>query len=134
MKAMSVVWADAAGNTTITRINSTAGATAIETAILAAINAGINAEWEGTVNTSSPTPVAAPYQSVTQRAVLTFQTAGGNNVLLVLPAPQAGIFLPDGVTVDPSNALVVALVAACVGALTDSAGNVVTTFIAGTLQ
>jgi len=132
----SVLWVDGAAGATITRINTLTGAAAIQGGIVTISNADYLQEWEGplTVN-GSPAPIVAQYQSVTQRAVLVFTTtAPGVLVQLSVPAPQIGIFLSDGRTVDLTNVDVSALAALCAGNLCDDAGNQVVSLIAGYLQ
>jgi len=131
----SVVWVDAGAGSTITRINSLAGSAGIEADLLAVSNADIQQNWFGTLAVNgSPTPVAAEYQSVTQRVTLVFTTtAAGVLVTLTLVAPQIGIFLADGRTVDLANAAVVTLAAACVGNLCTIAGDAAVALIAGYL-
>jgi len=132
MQAMSVVWIDANGFTSIFMVRTAAGATGIMAAAQPCSRADVLQFWEGgvTVNTS-PAPVAMPFQSGQDRAVLTFVTGVGTLANLIVPAPDAAIFLADLETVDPSNAQVAALIAAAIGSLTDSNGNTVTAYQAG---
>lgn len=135
MQQRSIVWVDANGNTTQTLPRGSAVLTALQSALLAASNADVQQWFEGAVTvTVSPSPVVADYISVRDRAKLIFQTAGGTIVTLVLPSPQAGIFLADGQTVDPANPAVIAIVTAAMAVLVDTAGNPVTIFLGGTRQ
>jgi len=131
----SVVWVDAGAGSTITRINSLAGSAGIEADLLAVSNADIQQNWFGTLAVNgSPTPTAAPVQSVTARVTLVFTTtAAGVLLTLSLPAPKASIFLADQRTVDLTNAAIVTLAAACVGNLCTIAGDAATALIAGYL-
>ena len=80
----------------------------------------------------SPTPAGSgQYSLSTTTAVLNFVTGIGSGVQVTVPAPVAAIFAADGVTVDPTNAVVAAFVAQVVGTLTDGAGNVVTAYTQG---
>jgi hypothetical protein len=80
----------------------------------------------------SPTPAGSGQYSLnTTVAVLNFLTGAGTGVQVTIPAPVAGIFGADSVTVDPANVLVAAFVAQVIGVLTDPAGNVVTSFNTG---
>jgi len=132
----SVVWVDAGGNVTITRINTQGGAGSIQTNILGIINADRFQYWEGTLSVNGfPTPSAAQYQPVSARATLVFTTtAPGVLVELTLIAPDIGIFLADQRTIDLTNTGVVSLITACVGVLCDTAGNTAVSCIAGFLN
>lgn len=72
------------------------------------------------------------FETVEDKAVLTFQTAAGSIHRLSVPAPLSTIFLGDGQSVDPTNAAVVALVGAMLGIASDAAGNPLTTYVSGT--
>lgn len=74
-------------------------------------------------------PLGLQYISVQDAATLVFATAAGTTVSITIPAPQTSIFMADQETVDPSS--VAGVVAACIGLLCDSAGNVVASFLAG---
>ena len=80
----------------------------------------------------SPTPAGSgQYALCSTTAVLNFITGAGTGVQVTVPAPVASIFAADGVTVDPANVVVAAFIAAAVGYLTDSGGNVVTAYNTG---
>lgn len=130
----SAVWIDANGRTRMTILKTLAGAAPITSAMQAFQLAALQQIWESAVVLPGTPAAAGAYQSVGDAAVLLFQTAAGNIVSLTIPAPGIGIFLPDGITVDPANANIIALVAACIGALTDGGGNAVTTFLGGTYR
>jgi hypothetical protein len=129
------LWADAAGGQTITRINTFAGAAAIQTAVLAMSNADFLQSWEGplTVN-GAPAPTAAQYLPVVPFALLYYLCADGTTAQLRIPSPQVGIFLADQATVDPANALIVALNTVVVGSMTNESGSLVTGYQAGRLE
>lgn len=135
MQTRSVVWVGFNGDQTITRINTTAGAAALLGAALALSHADDLEYWEGTnIPNGAPTPTVGDYAPVTLRARLTFVTAAGLQVSFLIPAPDRSIFLADGQTVDITNAAVVAFVAVAITALTDGAGNLVTSLVSGNLQ
>src|SRR5882724_9709050 len=105
----SVMLADAHGNQTIVRINTSGGSGSILSALLACANSDAFQFWESVLATFTPAPVASDYLNVGQVAVLTFVTASGSQVSLRIPAPKLSIFLADGVTVDIINTSVVNL-------------------------
>jgi len=132
---MSAVWVGFQGETTITRMNTSAGAGALLTASLACSHADKLQTWEGTnVPNATPTPTAGDYSPVSSQAALVFVTAVATQVTLLVPAPLRSIFLADGQTVDTANASVIALVAAAIAALVDSTGNPVIALVSGTLR
>jgi hypothetical protein len=123
---------DGAARATITRIRTNSGAGGIQTQLLAVSNADYNDYWEGTDTINgSPSPTVAQYQSVTQRANLSFLCADGTIALLDIIAPQIGIFLSDGITVDAT--MITALITAAVGTLESTSGSLATAYLAGTL-
>lgn len=131
----STIWLDANGFQTIHLVRTTAGATAITAALAAASNAARIRYWESPETTYiGPTPTAAPYLPGRLVAELAYQCADMSEAALRLPAPQVGIFLADGSTVDPANALVIAINAAAIGALVSSTGSPAVTFVSGRLQ
>jgi hypothetical protein len=135
MQTRSVVWVGFDGSQTITRINTLAGAGSLLGAALALSHADDLEYWEGTTTVNgAPTPTVGDYAPVRLRARLVFATAGANQVSFLIPAPDRGIFLADGQTVDITNPAVVAFVAVATTSLTDSSGNLVTALISGTLQ
>jgi hypothetical protein len=84
--------------------------------------------------------VAADYQDITLKAMLMFVDTKGNIHRLKVPSPKRSIFMADGVTVDPANAGVIALVAGLITGTagptnaTDRDGNGYTKFVGGLLQ
>lgn len=128
----SILWVDGAGGSTITLVRAITSASSIETELLAVSNADWFNEWEGTLNINlTPSTTVAPYQSVSQRAALTFACADGTTARVDIVAPQLEIFLADGVTVDATT--ITALVAACVGTLLSSTLSPATAFLSGIL-
>ena len=130
----SVIWEDFNGVTRQTIVTSAAGAGAIWTAVKAASQAAVQTTWESLLGAGVGSAAAGTYQSNKVSAQLTFQTASGSLLRLTIPAPSVGIFLADRQTVDPANALVIAIVAAAIGSLSDEAGNVAVSYVAGVLQ
>ena len=126
----SVVWIDVAGRTrqTIVLVNGT-GST-IRSTLLGHSNADVLNWFEGPPNpNTSPSPSSSVYNSVGDSAQLIFADSSGNEAGLTLPAPQSGIFLADTVTVDASA--IADVIAAATTYLVNSAGNTVTTYLAG---
>lgn len=128
----SIVWADATGRTRLTIVKSTGSSAAIETALQAKSNAATQIDWAGTLGTPIGVAAVGQYQAANQSATLLFATATGTQLRLTLPAPLLSIFLADQRTVDATQ--IVALIAACIGVLSDGAGNVATAFTAGYLN
>ena len=133
-KRASVIWADVNGVTRQTIITSNTGAGGIWVAVQAASQAQVSTSWESTMGIAVGTAAVGNYQSNKMSAQLTFQTASGSLLRVTVPAPSIGIFLADHQTVDPGNALVTAIVAACIGNLSDAAGNPATSYVGGVLQ
>lgn len=124
---------DATGSTTSTQINGSLTLAGVQAALLAVSNADYVREFEGTsVANGSPSPIAAPFETVMDQAFLWFVTAAGTLVQVTVVAPQSSIFMADGMTVDPTS--VAGVVAAVVGTVTDQNGNVTTAFTAGLRQ
>lgn len=127
----SIVWIDANGFTRQTQPRGSASLFALQADMVAKSNAAVASFYEGTETIAvTPTATAAVYQNVSDTAQLFFQTAGGDIVTLVLPAPISAIFLPDGRTVDPSA--IAAIIADAIAVLTDPSGNPVVAYIGGT--
>jgi len=132
LESLSTVWVDAYGQQTITRVNSNGGAGAAAAALYALSNAGIVESWEGARTPGSPSPTAAAYQSIVDRAALLFLCADNTIMSTIVPAPQLGIFLADGETVDITNAAVATFATAAIASpLTNNAGSPVTTLVNG---
>jgi hypothetical protein len=131
-KRMTVNWASAYGLITSRSITTDGGASTILTDLQALSNATGQQYWEGDVTFNSNVPSTAPYLSVVQIAVLEFEDASGFTARLSLPAPQSGIFLSDGTTIDPS--MISTLITDCIGTLQTAMGTLVTSFKGGWLQ
>lgn len=81
----------------------------------------------------SGTPTVGTYPTVRQTANLQFRDSTTGSVARVyIPAPVSSIFLPDGVTVDPSQ--ITALISAVTAQVLAGSGNVVDTFVGGVLE
>lgn len=133
-RAVGAVWSDVTGRTRLTVIKATTNPCSILNAVQALSNADVLYNWDGTIDPTIGTTTAAQYQAVQQWCSLTFQTGSGSILRLTVPAPSLGIFLADGKTVDPANASVIALVAACIGNLSDGGGNTAAVYLGGVLQ
>lgn len=129
----SYVYIDANGRTrqVLPKATSLLNLGLIEAQVANLSNAAQQAVFSGSIAYPGGTPFIGSYQSVADTARYLFQTAAGTILRLTVPAPTLAQFLGDGVTVDPSNPTVIALVAACIGNLTDGHGNVAVTFLGG---
>lgn len=124
------VWIDVNGFTRLTLINTTTGAATIFADMLALSNADwSNLNETGFTVNGAPAPTAAQFQTVSDAASLMFLGPAGEKTRLQLPAPHAGIFLADTVTVDPTA--ISTLIGHCVGTLAVSSGLAVVSFIGG---
>lgn len=137
----SVTYRDDKGQTASVRMFVAAAdeATALTDAqtIITAMNALTNAANDGArgAYTSSPTVHSyganAEYETVEDKAQLSFQTSTGAIHRYQVPAPKTAIFLADGETVDPANGLVTTFAAAVVAAGASRDGAAISTFIGG---
>jgi hypothetical protein len=129
----SIVFVDGAGGSTISLTRALTSAATIQSEVLAVSNADWFNEWEGTLNiNTSPSTVVAEYQSVRQRATLTFLCADGTSARVDIVAPKLAIFLADGVTVD--STMITSLITACVGTLLSATLSPATAFLSGVLN
>lgn len=126
----TTVWQDAGGRTSAHLLTTSGGAAAVEAALAAKSNAGVLLSWEGALTVGAPAPVNAPYPDVQDVALLVYSTAGGTLVKVALPAPQASIFMADGVTVDPAQ--IGAITAAIIANVVTAGGAAVTAYVGGT--
>ena len=127
----TVVWQDAANGSTLRTLTTLAGAPLTMAALQMFSNAGIQEWWEQLDNVLSTLPTAAPNPWASQVAYLLFQDNGGLSARLALPAPLASIFLPDGVTVDPT--LITPILSAAQAEVVTASGALVTKFQGGSL-
>lgn len=82
----------------------------LDTYLESVSNARIVQVSEGLVTPLTPAPaLTGAYPSVVQLAVCTYLDSGSSQGTIRVPAPLRSIFLADGITVDPTNADVVAL-------------------------
>lgn len=126
----AVVWVDIGGRTRQTVFVVNAVGSTVRGQISAISNADVLDWFEGNDNFNvAPAPIGAAFASVRDYARLYFADGLGNQVSLTVPAPAAGIFMADQVTVDP--AVIVPLINACKLYLLNSAGNLVTTYLGG---
>jgi hypothetical protein len=130
--ARSTVWVDAFGYRTITKLVTDGGAATVEPSLEALSNAATTQFWESPITFTTNTPVAAQYQSTSDKCVMIFLCADLTNYAVIVPAPKLSIFLADGETVDQANADVIAFVSAALACpIANPAGSVVTFLIAG---
>ena len=129
---MSVLWTDYGGSNTITKIETNGGASSIVEAIQDISNADWVNRWEGPTGFNTASTTFAQYPAASQQALMQFMCADGTVARLAIPAPQIGIFLADGVTVD--STMIADLIAACVGTLAAPSGSLATSFLVGILQ
>lgn len=118
----SFTWRDAKGHTTVTRffINYDAGtiddafnlAQAIRDALKGLTNAALQSA-SGVLGETGSVQYGGTgvFQSVQQKARMTWQDDEGKLHRYEVPAPKVAIFLADAVTVNPTNALVLAYIA-----------------------
>lgn len=126
-------WQDIAGGflRSANWYDDTVGAGSFEAEMQAASIANLQYATGAVPQVGVVTPGTALYNLTTDTAVLTFQTIPGGSLQIVIPAPDASIFGPDGNTVDPTNATILALIASVVGTLMDSGGNLATAYKSG---
>lgn len=130
----STVWIDVTGNLGITRIDTTSGIGPILSAIIGASTGDWYQCWEGPLSVNTPVPPGGQYASVVTRASLLFACADGTQVTLLIPSPDASIFMADGKTVDPTATAVSTLITACVGLLVGASGSPVSSYVGGYLM
>lgn len=104
---------------------------ALNAALQALSNANLSPVTYGIALNPGTGPVNAPYPYVSTTAVLNFMTTALTGVRLTVPAPVYGVFGSDSFTVDPTNPLIAAAIAAATGFLSDANGNLVTTYTTG---
>ena len=123
-------WFDASGRFYTTETSALTPTNSIITSAVAlSSNAGLGAFTEGLRIDSVPAPVSATYKSVSDRAVLFFQTDCGSLISLSVPAPKQALFLADLETVNPVAAA--AIIAACVGRLVAPDSSTAQFFVGG---
>lgn len=105
---------------------------ALEAAVQAGTNANLLFATNGLPVVGTTTPSGNDFPLVTDLALFNFQTGAGAGLQLVVPAPVASMFGPTNNTIDPTNPLAAAIIAAVIGCLGDVGGNAASAFIAGT--
>ena len=128
----SIAWIDVGGRTRQTIPFCDPDCGALMAALQNHSEATVLEYFEGPVVSLSGTAAGAQYADVAITARLVFQDATGHEAAVSLPSPDVSIFLPDQVTVDPSA--ITDFLTAAIGHLATSAGTLVTTYKAGTLQ
>lgn len=131
----SVIWLDYNGVTRQTIITGAdlLGLGTIWVKAQACSRAQVETTWAQDLGAAVGAATTGNYQSNKMAARLLFETASGSILSLTIPAPDIAIFKADGVTIDPTNADIVALIAACIGELSDTSGAVATSFLGGAL-
>ena len=132
-----VYWADAVGGTRLVWYTYATGAilAPFGNAVDNCSNAVPSQTVAGAIQTTSSVPSTNPFPSVVDSAVLSFSTAVGSLVGVLVPAFKEALYLADNQTVDPAQPLVIALVAAAIALpVVDNAGNPVTAYVGGIRQ
>lgn len=131
MFTSTTVWSDVAGSQSFVTTNTGGGSAGIDAIAAGLSGAARVRSWQGVTTPFGGSASGVPYAQANQFAVLSFATAVGIVVYRV-PAPNRSLFLADGTTVDPVVAA--PLIAACIGALVDVAGNPALSYVGGVLQ
>lgn len=106
-------------------------------AIVAAISAMTNAAFDGARGAYTTVPAAhayganATFESVEDKAQVTFQTEVGSMHRYKIPAPKEAIMLADGETLNPANGLVATFAAAMAAGAASRDGVAITDLIGG---
>lgn len=103
----------------------------LEVALQNASNAELEYVTIATPTIGATTPTGAQYRLTQDVALLNFATVPGTSIQVTIPAPIAAVFGANSTVVDPTNALVLAVIAGVLGVLTDVAGNPATAYIGG---
>ena len=132
-----VSWVDTTGATRLTWYSYVSGG--VLAPFAAALDACANpvpaTVVAATVQVPGGAPSADPYLSVMDSAVLSFGTATGSIVGVIVPGFREALYLADNQTVDQAQPLVIALVAAALTLpLVDTAGNPVVAYLGGLRQ
>jgi hypothetical protein len=113
----SILFRDNAGNiakvfvlVAAAAIDPSGGAIAALRAAMVAVMKAVSprAESGGTAPGDSTAAVASDYGTVEDRLVATFAGDDGSTTLFEIPGPIDGIFVTDGLTLDPTNTAVAA--------------------------
>jgi len=125
---LSTLWVDASGRQTVTLIRNVSSGCPIQAQVIALSAALPLQDWEGPIDSHSPTPAASTYQ-IGDWAYLQYANADGSESQIAIPAPLTTLFLSDGRTVDPTQ--LTALNAAAIGTLGGYSGSAAATYISG---
>lgn len=106
-------------------------AVSINNALQALTNSNLGITTYGPAIQPGTPAGSGQYSLCTTTAVLNFLTSIGSGVQVTIPAPVSGMFLADGFTVDQTNPLVAALIAAVIGFLSDPSNNLVVSYRTG---
>lgn len=132
-----VYWADAVGGTRLVWYTFQAGGTLppFGNAVDNCSNAIPSQTVAGPIQTTTSVPSTSPFPSVVDSAVLSFSTAVGSLVGVLVPAFKESLYLADNQTVDPAQPLVIALIAASLALpIVDNSGNPVLAYVGGIRQ
>jgi hypothetical protein len=111
--------------------DDTVGIASLEAAIQVCSNANLQYVTGAVPEIGVVTPSGALYPLVQDCAQILLATVMGTTVRIIIPAPIASIFGPDGNTVDSTNLDVLDVITAATGHVTDTAGNHVTAYTSG---
>jgi hypothetical protein len=128
---IGMVWIDAQGQRILNILNYTGTIGGVVSALEAKSQGFVLENWAGTVSLSPGPAGTATYPTVRVAALLTFVDATNSEARVILPAPDAGIFLPDGTTVDPTQ--ITGIISAVVGTVLAGSGSPVVAFLGGQL-
>lgn len=126
-------WLDAAGGflRSANWYDDGVGVAAFEAAMQDASNCNLQYATGAVPEIGVTTPGTTTYFLTTDVAVLVFATVPGGTVRVVVPGPLESMFGADGNTVDPTSTPAADIIAAVIGSLADSGGNVVTAYVSG---
>lgn len=134
-------WIDGTGATrtqTLTTLDNPAPSFGTVSAYLAAVaaasDAGLMLAKMCPIDVVGGDPESGPYPTVKDVALCIFRTTAGTTIRVTIPGPKEAIFKDDLQTVDPEAPLMVTIIAAVIGAISDANGNTVTTFVSGSRQ
>lgn len=125
------IWADHNGVKTLCVLSGNATLAGVVDALLAASVGGIAYNIESELLDPTAEGGSGPYSTVQDKVYLVFTDSMGSTVTVTLPCPNAAIFMADNKTVDPTNALVSAIILACIGTVLSAAGNPVNLYLTG---
>jgi len=127
----AMIWTDAQGENALHVITTAVSGAAIPPDLANLSNAFISSQWAGTNVIPATSGSTDTYPTVRVTAQLIYRNATGSIAKLWIPAPMAGMFLADGVTVDPTA--VAGLNMDVLGNLLAGDGTPVTQYVGGQL-